>query len=128
MVERPMLNLINAAMTLAVQVVTGVLLIPRFGVTGAAISMCVGFTVQGILRFAELKHVFGWSWPWHTLMRPMAVFAVAFVPAVLVRVAFGAAGEIPSGLLFLGAYAAGWYVLGAEPADRLVWARLLKRN
>ena len=128
MVERPMLNLINAAVTLAVQVITGVLLIPVLGVTGAALSMCIGFTVQGVLRFAELKHVFGWSWPWQTLMRPLAVFFAAFVPAAVVRMAFGAAAEIPAGLFFLVAYAAGWYLLGAEPADRLVWARLLKRN
>jgi O-antigen/teichoic acid export membrane protein len=52
MVERPGLNLLNASVTVVVQLVAGVLLIPRFGVTGAAAAMCIGFTVQGVLRFA----------------------------------------------------------------------------
>src|SRR4029077_8034903 len=104
MVERPMLNLVNAAVTLAVQVITGLLLIPRFGVTGAALSMCIGFTVQGVLRFVELKHVFGWSWPWGTLVRPTVVFFIAFAPAALLRVAIGPSSEIAAGLLFLASY------------------------
>ncbi len=128
MIERPGLNLLNAAVTIVVQLVVGVLLIPRVGVTGAALAMCAGFTIQGVLRFAEVRHVFGWSWPWSSLRRPFAAFCIALVPAVAVRLTAAAIGEIAAeliaGVLFLGLYAAVWRMLGAEPADREVWRRL----
>jgi O-antigen/teichoic acid export membrane protein len=129
MLERPGLNLFNAVATIVVQLVTGVLLIPRFGVTGAALAMCAGFTVQGVLRFAEVRHVFGWSWPWSSLRRPLAAFFIAFVPAAAVRLAVAPVGQLTAELLasglFLGLYAAVWCVLGAEPADLEVWRRLM---
>ncbi len=128
MVERPMLNLINAAATVVAQVVTGLVLIPRLGVTGAALSMLIGFTVQGILRFAEVRHVFGWSWPWASLSRPVVAALVAGIPAAAVRFFAGSGGEVPAGLLFLALYFGTWFVLGAEPEDQAVWRRLLKRD
>ena len=128
MIERPGLNLFNAGMTVIVQVVTGVVLIPRLGVTGAALSMCVGFTLQGILRFGELRHVFGWSWPWATLKRPLAAFGLAMLPAALLRLYTGSTWELIPGALFFLLYAASWRMLGAEPADREVWRRLMARK
>lgn len=128
MIERPTLNLANAITTVGVQTVAALLLIPKLGVMGAVIAMGAGFAAQGVLRFAELKHVFGWAWPWRSLLRPMAAFLIAFTPAAMLRVIGGARFEIASALLFLAAYAAAWYRLGADPADRLIWRRLLKRN
>jgi hypothetical protein len=128
MIERPTLNLANAITTVGVQTVAGLLLIPKFGVMGAVIAMAAGFAAQGVLRFVELKHVFGWAWPWRSLLRPLAAFTIAFTPAAILRVAGGTRVEIVSGLLFLLLYAAAWYRLGADPADRLVWRRLLKRG
>jgi O-antigen/teichoic acid export membrane protein len=128
MIERPGLNLFNASVTIVVQLVTGVLLIPLLGVTGAALAMCAGFTIQGVLRFAEVRHVFGWSWPWSSLRRPLTAFFIALIPAAGVRLAAASIGdlaaELIAGVLFLGLYAAAWRVLGAEPADREVWRRL----
>jgi O-antigen/teichoic acid export membrane protein len=125
MIERPDLNLINAIVTVGVQLAAGVILIPRFGVTGAALAMCLGFTVQGVLRFAELRHVFGWSWPWRSLRRPIAAFAIAFLPAAALRLSGGPLIEIVSGLLFLLFYAGAWRLLGADPADREIWRTLV---
>ena len=128
MIKRPSLNLINASVTVTVQVIAGVVLIPRLGVTGAALSMCIGFTLQGILRFAELRHVFGWSWPWPTLRRPLAAFCLAMAPAALARLASGPRWEFVPALLFLALYVGAWRLLGAEPADREVWRRLTARK
>jgi O-antigen/teichoic acid export membrane protein len=128
MIERPSLNFANATATVGVQAIAGLLLIPKFGVMGAVVAMGAGFTAQGVLRFIELKHVFGWAWPWRSLLRPLAAFAIAFTPAAILRVLGGEHVEIASGLLFLASYVAAWYRLGADPADRLVWRRLLKRG
>jgi len=128
MVERPGLNLLNASITVVVQVASGVVLIPIYGVTGAALAMCIGFTVQGVLRFVEVRHVFGWSWPWASLKRPLAAFLVALVPAVVVRVALPSHWDFISGVLFLLLYVGAWALFGAEPADREVWRRLTSRR
>jgi hypothetical protein len=125
MVERPMLNLVNAAVTVCVQIAAGLILIPALGVTGAAIAMLLGFVLQGLLRFLEVRHVFGWSWPWASLKRPMAAFTFAFVPAALLRIASeGLVMEALSGVMFLTLYAGVWWFLGPDPADREVWRRL----
>jgi O-antigen/teichoic acid export membrane protein len=128
MIERPSLNLVNAAVTVAIQAGASLVLIPRFGVTGAAVAMCVGFGAQGILRFVEVRHVFGWAWPWVSLVRPTAAFAIAFLPAVGLRYILGAQLDFVAGLLFLLFYAAAWAVLGADPADREVWQRVIGRR
>jgi O-antigen/teichoic acid export membrane protein len=125
MIERPTLNLINAAVTVAVQIAAGLLLIPRFGATGAALAMCLGFSVQGILRFVELRHVYGWSWPWRSLVKPIVAFSVAFVPAVAIRLASGLVMEIVAGGTFLLLYATAWRLLGAEPVDKAIWRTLI---
>jgi O-antigen/teichoic acid export membrane protein len=126
MVERPRLNLISAVVTLVVQVAAGLLLIPRWGATGAAVAIGVGLVVQGALRFRDVRSVFGWSWPWASLRRPVAIGTLAFAPALATRVALaGWPGiEIISGLVYLALYAAGWYRIGPEPSDRDVWRRL----
>lgn len=125
MVERPLLNFVNAAVTVGVQIIAGMLLIPQLGVTGAALAMCLGFALQGLLRFLEVRHVFGWSWPWGSLKRPLLAFAVAFLPAALLRMSTdGIVMEAVAGGLFVLLYAASWWQLGAEPSDREVWRRL----
>ncbi len=128
MIERPGLNLFNAAATVLVQVVAAVVLIPQLGVTGAALAMWIGFALQGLLRFAEVRHVFGWTWPWESLRRPALAFGLAIAPAAILRVALsGLAAELAAGGLFLALYAGCWLMLGAEPDDREVWARLRRK-
>ena len=128
MIERPGLNLVNAGATVAIQVLTGLWLIPRLGVTGAALAMCIGFASQGVLRFVEVRHVFGWHWPWRGLVRPLVAAAVAAVPAAALALVGGAWAEVAAALLFVGLYAGGWLWLGADPADREIWQRLTRRR
>jgi O-antigen/teichoic acid export membrane protein len=130
MIERPRWNLVNAALTVALQAAAGALLIPRFGVSGAAIAMLVGLAGQGVLRFVELHHVFGWTWPWRSLQRPAVAFAVSFVPALMLR-SIGAVPlfrELMAVAVFLGGYAAAWLLMGADPEDRAIWRRLRRRR
>ncbi len=128
MIERPGLNLANAAVTVALQVASALVLIPALGVTGAALSMLIGFAGQGVLRFLEVRHVFGWHWPWRSLVRPCVAFVLAFVPAAAWRMAAGSWAELPAGAVFLLAYAVAWSRLGADPHDRAVWHRLVRRR
>jgi O-antigen/teichoic acid export membrane protein len=127
MVERPHVNLVNAAVTVGLQTAAGLSLIPTFGATGAALAMLIGLGGQSILRFAELRHVFGWSWPWRSLKRPVVAFVASFAPALVIRVWWAGAGlpaEVAAAATFLGLYAVAWLRLGAEPADLEIWHRL----
>jgi O-antigen/teichoic acid export membrane protein len=127
MVKRPSLNLANAIVTVALQAIVSVILIPRIGVTGAALAMCIGFAAQGVIRFAEVRHVFGWSWPWHSLKRPLAAFALAMPPAVGLRLTGGVWSEVAAALAFAAIYIGAWMWMGPDPADREVWQRLTSR-
>lgn len=51
---------------------------------------------------------------------------MAFVPSATLRFAGGQRLEIVSGVLFLLLYGGAWFRLGADPADRHVWKRLLE--
>jgi O-antigen/teichoic acid export membrane protein len=128
MIERPVLNLMNAGVTVVVQVTIGLLLIPRFGVTGAAAATLTAFLAQGVLRFVEVRHVMGWHWPWASLTRPFMAGLLAAIPAGTWRALAGSRVEVPAALLFLALYVAMWLVFGADPADRVLWRRLLKRE
>ena len=129
MMERPSLNLLNAGVTVAVQAIAGVLLIPTWGGTGAAFAMCLGFAIQGVLRFAEVKHVFGWTWPWQSLVRPLVAGALAIGPAAALRVLVtGRWVEPTSGLLSIALYVLAWMWLGPDPDDRDVFKRLFNRS
>jgi peptidoglycan biosynthesis protein MviN/MurJ (putative lipid II flippase) len=128
-VKRPTLNVVNAVVTIIVQAIVSLLLIPRMGVTGAALGMLAGFASQAVLRFIEMRHVFGWSWPWHSLTRPVVAFVAAIVPGALIRLFVpGPWGEAASATLFVLLYAAAWSRMGADPADREIWRRLRARK
>ena len=90
--------------------------------------MCRGFAVQGIARFAESRHVFGWTWPWASLVRPIAAAAIAAVPA----------HRAPhAGRHVVGAFCrphvsravrARVALARPDPADREIWRRLFNRT
>ena len=124
MIRRPGINLVNAGVTVTVQLLAGLLFVPAWGATGGALAMCAGFAVQGVLRFVEVRRVFAWSWPWSSLRRPALAFACAFAPALALRAFGGPTAEVTSGLLFLALYLGAWRRLGAEPEDVEVWRRL----
>jgi hypothetical protein len=90
--------------------------------------MLLGFAGQGVLRFLEVRHVFGWHWPWASLVRPALACAAALVPSVALRGLAGSWAELPSGALFLLVYGLAWFLLGADPDDRDIWNRLVRRR
>jgi O-antigen/teichoic acid export membrane protein len=125
MVRRPGLNLLNSSVTAVLQIGCSVALISWLGATGAALGTLVAYLTQGVLRFVELRALFGWKSPWRDLMRPIQAGVVAFVPAIAVRVLLGGwTGQVYGGLLFLGAYLLMWKLLGLEQSDREVLADL----
>lgn len=109
MVQRPGLNLLNTLITCAVGGATTFMLVPRFGVMGAAIGVLVTYAIQGLVRTIILHFVFHWPNPWKEV-RPVTLIAIAAIlPAIVVRLRFpGILGQISSALLCLAIFGIGW--------------------
>ena len=129
MVERPQLNLTNAAIALAIVIAADALLIPALGPLGAALGMLVPYTIYGVLRGLEITWLLGWRWPWRALMKPVAAAGLALLPALLVRLTVSTLpGELGAALCFVAAYIGAWRVIGLDPNDRDVIDHLLHRR
>ncbi len=109
MVQRPGLNLINSSIACAVAVAANLWLIPRYGVTGAALGILVPYVIQGILRSFVLRFVFRWHNDWRTIMPPVLTASVAIIPA-LVCLPFltGIVGQFIAAFIFLSGCGIGW--------------------
>ena len=88
LVQRPRLNLVNSIIACFIAFLVNLWLIPRYGVTGAAVAILVPYIIQGILRSLVLRFVFHWHNDWKMLAPPIIAVAIALVPAppVLARV------------------------------------------
>lgn len=128
MVSRPRINFGNAVAAIVAGVLSHVLLIPRLGPLGAAISVLVPYTVYGVLRGVEITWLFDWHWPWRALAKPVAAALVGLMPALAVRLStHGLAMQGVSAAVFLATYAATWRLIGLEPSDRALLDHLLRR-
>jgi O-antigen/teichoic acid export membrane protein len=129
MIQRPTWNVINTSIAFVAAIALNLLLIPHFGALGAAVGMLVPYVIQGALRAFEISYLLHWRWPWRALRRPWCA-ALAALPAALLVRAFsaGLVSEIGAGAVYVIAYLAIWRVIGLEPQDRAVIARLRGRQ
>jgi O-antigen/teichoic acid export membrane protein len=110
MVQRPRLNLLHSSITCAVAVVGLSLLIPRFGVMGAAVGILLPYIVQGVLRYATLRWVFHWKDSWSDIRPPLIAAGIALVPALFCRASLdGIVGQVTSAVAFLGIFGVQWW-------------------
>ena len=125
LVHRPGLNLLNSSIALGAAFALNLWLIPAYGALGAAIGMLVPYTIQGVLRGAEISVIFKWRWPLRALVKPWIAALAALPLALLLRLSVaGTAAEVTAGFVYLAGYAAAWRVLGLEANDRAVLAHL----
>ncbi|PYK06563.1 MAG: hypothetical protein DME66_04185 [Verrucomicrobia bacterium] len=109
MVQRPRLNLLHSSITCAVAAGGLLWLIPRFGAMGAALGILLPYIVQGILRYATLRWVFGWKDSWSDIRRPLIAAGIALVPAFVCRALLGGiVGQITSAAAFLVVFGVQW--------------------
>jgi O-antigen/teichoic acid export membrane protein len=109
MVQRPKINLINSSIACLIAIAANLWLIPRYGITGAAIGILVPYIIQGILRTIVLRFVFKWHNDWRTIVPPVVTSSLAIVPA-LISLSFipGIAGQFSAALIFLAGCGIGW--------------------
>jgi O-antigen/teichoic acid export membrane protein len=109
MVQRPRLNLLHSSITCTVAAAGLLLLIPRFGVMGAAVGILLAYVVQAILRYATLRWVFRWKDSWSDIRSPLIAAGIALVPAIICRAFLGGiAGQVTSATAFLMVFGVQW--------------------
>jgi O-antigen/teichoic acid export membrane protein len=119
---RPYLTLLNNAAVAALNVGACLVLIPRYGVTGAACSTTGAITLVNVIKLVQVRIIFG--------LNPFTVRAVRAVGAVLLAVALSApivflphwsssAMEIVvAGLVLVVAYCSFFWFLAANMEER----------
>src|SRR5437868_647318 len=110
MVRRPHLNLLHSSITCAVAAGGFLWLIPRFGAVGAAVGILLPYAVQGILRYATLRWVFGWKDSWSDIRPPLVAAGIALVPALVCRAFLGGiVGQVISAAAFVAVFGVHWW-------------------
>jgi O-antigen/teichoic acid export membrane protein len=129
------LNFTNAAVALAANVALNLLLIPKLGLVGAALSWALVIVAVNVARTLQVRAQLGIGPLTSSLWRPLAATAVAAGSALMVRVALEATHpsmSLAGGLCIRGGAFAAVYVtaavLTARPEDRVLFRAVLGRN
>ncbi len=123
MTGRPYVNLVNAITTLAISALLSFLLIPHFGMVGAAIGNTVGLTGVNVVKLLQVR-LFLKMQPWGKgLWKPIVAGIIATGLALLTS------GWLPplnlwalliNLTIILSAYPAVLWLLGLDQEDRLM--------
>ena len=126
------INLINNFVGLCATITLNLLLIPKYGVLGAALSLATVIAIINITRLVEVYILFKIH-PYRVqFYKPIASAAAAFLillfgsrllqglPHVLLTIALGS-------LLFLGVYILGLFLLGLDEEDRIILIKIKER-
>jgi O-antigen/teichoic acid export membrane protein len=132
------LELGNVALVAIVNIVANIIIIPRYGISGAAGCMLLSQAIGLFLRIVEVRCALGLRLYSSMHLKPLA----ALVPVAVLAAAFHAA-ILRSAPVFLGAtvgvllamvlligttYFAILYVLGIEKEDLLIWSEVRRRR
>ncbi len=127
--DRPHLNLVNSAVVTVLYVAASLILIAKFGATGAAAASIFAASCLAGLRYTELRFLMRWTWPWVSLVRPLVAFVSALTPALIVRVLIASwPGELIAGVVLLLGYVLAWRIIGLDPRDRATLNSLRRRT
>jgi O-antigen/teichoic acid export membrane protein len=131
---RPAVNLANSASAVAVNLSLNLILIPRLGLLGAAVSWSVVLIGLAAARLIEAWRLVGVVPFGRALWKPFAAAALASAAALLVRSLAGARGVASlsrlgfTGLALLAMYTMAMWWFGLEPEDRTLFRALTGRR
>jgi O-antigen/teichoic acid export membrane protein len=126
------INLVNNVIGLLSMIGLNLLLIPKYGVVGAALSLALVIAIINITRLIEVYLLFKIHPYRLQFYKPVLSAGIAFLimffsskylqnyPNVLLTI-------VSSSVLFLGVYVLGLYLLGIDEEDRTVLIKLKKR-
>jgi O-antigen/teichoic acid export membrane protein len=138
MCGRQYLELGNVVFAATMNVVSNLVLIPRYGMTGAAISMLLSQAIAFFLRLVEVRCVLGLRLYTSMYLKPLAALvSVSLLTAILYETVIKSAPVLAGGnmgsmlavlLLIATGYFSVLYLLGIEKEDLLVWSEVRLRR
>jgi O-antigen/teichoic acid export membrane protein len=129
MAGRARLSVLNSLLFLGLSLVLDLLLIPRWGVLGAAIANASALAAVNLLRLVQVRHGLGISPYDRRFLRPLAAGLAALAVAWLLPLpALGPVAQLGlRALVLCGIYVTALFALGIEPSDQEV-ARALRER
>ena len=128
---RQKLMILNIAASCATSVALNALLIPRFGMEGAAASTCIALAVFSVLSLVQVRGALGMHPYKRGYLGVLAAGLVAFGLVALAKAQLPPMPYIPSilafGTAFVLAYAAGLRVMGFDREEAAMAGRLVRR-
>jgi O-antigen/teichoic acid export membrane protein len=126
----PYINLVNTVIVVAVNFGLNVVLIPKFGMVGAAVGTLVSFSLLTLIRGIEVYrlfriHPFRW-----VLLKPILSATVSFAIAYTTSLRlldYDVLRMVVPPLLFMGCYGLSLWRMKLEDEDYLVLERLFAR-
>jgi O-antigen/teichoic acid export membrane protein len=125
---RPYLTMANNLFALAINIGLNVLLIPHYGIRGAAVAWAVSIALINVAKVAQVwltmhMHAFDSGF-----LRGCIAAAIAALPGALVKAAMPGFTGLVIGALVIGlTYVAALFALGLREEDRVVLRRLVAR-
>jgi O-antigen/teichoic acid export membrane protein len=125
------LKLLNSILWITLGVGTNFLLIPRWGLVGAAVAVLIGITTINLLRVLEIWILFRLL-PYNlSFVKPIVAGLAAFGVAQIMGQWFPAEANLLytaiDGFMVLAVYASVLLLLGLAPEDRTVLAQMSRR-
>jgi O-antigen/teichoic acid export membrane protein len=123
---RQKLRVINMTGLLGLTLLLNVILIPRYGMPGAALAISISLSLFGLAELGQVYLLLKIHPFRKDFLKPLAAGGVAFLlsslawKAILGAVASGLAGLLLGALLFLGVYGGLIWLAGLQPEDKVV--------
>jgi O-antigen/teichoic acid export membrane protein len=130
MTGRQRLNLINAAGTAIANVSLSIVLIPRYGIAGAALGVSIPVVLVSLARAVQIKKMYGFMPFRRDLYKPALAGVISFVTLYLLKRHLGLeslAHTLILCVIFTAIYFGLLYALGLKE-EREVLADVLKRR
>jgi O-antigen/teichoic acid export membrane protein len=128
MTGKPFYNLFNSGLLCGINVLLTLLLVPRYGLSGAASAYSLSIILIQLLQLGEVWHLYRLQpYRWDS-MKPViccaGAAAVAFAVQGILPVPHHPLSALLLALFFAGTYAALLLLSGLSPEDRLVLNRI----
>lgn len=129
MTDYAKLNLINAAFSLILGLILSLVLIPKWGISGAAFGALITTIVINGARIIEVKSLFGF-WPYNKkILKPIAASLISFFFSYLIKSLLISTLDNITFLIFLTlgvslSYFFTIWILGIEEEDQIIISTL----
>ncbi len=131
MTGHPRWHLLNAGISLTINIILNIILIPRYGAAGAAMATLISLFMIGVLRVGEvwfLMHIQPFTW---VLLKPILAVLISVGVTILLRGVLDGFHTIltlaMAGSLILGVHLLVLRLLGLDEDDREFLAFLTRR-